>query len=217
MKRILLAALVAAIPSTAFAQAQVGMVGYAEGSIGAAFIQTISTKPFTGVVGTDTYSGVVDLDYSPQLAAGAELGIAYNEFRFGISYDYVNATLDKATFAGTVDDIPFGGSVTKSELDSVGVSVDTKFQVVSANVYYSLPMVGAIRPYIGVGAGVAIPDKLSTEFAANASLGFRYAVSNDIYLGARYRITRVSQSSAGVTFDPVYFHTLSAVIGVYIN
>jgi opacity protein-like surface antigen len=222
MRKFLAAAILTAVPTCAFAQSE-PMVPYIEANAGAAFATTVKTKAEDFFYLGNHYVGHSELDYGTELNLGGELGIAgfmNGAVRLGMSYDYVGASLNKASFVGTVNGVPTTISAPADQLlASTGFSGDTHVRLAMANAYYNFPMFGLIRPYVGVGAGVGVIQHASTEFAMTGTAGFRYAIDESVYLGFRYRFTRIwdPHTDFGVRLDPIQFHTVSAIIGVYLQ
>lgn len=221
MRSLFAAAVIAAVPSLCLAQEPNDQfVWYGEALLGASFVQDVQTHHYTVDTGDGIFSGRVKGSYDPTLSAGAELGVSTGPWRFGISWDYASAKLGKATAVGTLDGVPFEQSVNRTDLASFGVSADTQVQIVAGNVYYNLPLLGPIRPYVGLGAGAAIIDKAKdTVLAGLATVGARFALNDRVYLGVRYRFNYVSgiTDNFGVQYDPIMFHTVSVLIGVYLG
>lgn len=219
MKKLLIAAALILVPVSAQARDQ----GYIEGAIGAAFIPTVNTHTYTATIGTDVVSGHGFLNYKTQWSPGAEIGYAgmYDgAMRFGISWDYLNGKLDTAGVTGTVNGVP--GSITfpASTVKAAGFDFDTNVNVVAANAYYDLPTFGErITPYIGLGVGSAWIKHADTNFAGSATAGFQIAVSDDVYVGARYRFYWIPgvTDDLNIKYNAIKAHVVSAVIGVYLN
>ena len=160
-------------------------------------------------------------DYnSPQATLGAELGIAAGRWRFGVSYDWANASFDTAAFSGTFNGAPLNLTLAEEDFAALGIETDTGIQIVGGNVYYNFALIGsAVQPYIGVGAGAAIVENASTELALSAMAGAGFAISPNAYIGARYRFTHVAgpQADSGIIYENIAFHTVSVQIGIYLG
>src|SRR5215831_8194244 len=138
MKKILLTLIFLAVPSLAVAQDQ-GQVAYIEGSVGAAFTQTVSTKQFTFSDPMNTFSGKAELDYGTQFTVGAEGGLIFldGRIRAGVSYDYANATVHSATLVGTLNGVPVNGPFSRNQLGSVASDFDNNVHILAINAYYN--------------------------------------------------------------------------------
>jgi hypothetical protein len=92
-------------------------------------------------------------------------------------------------------------------------------QLFQAHVFYNLPLLGAIRPYVGLGAGMAAIEHADSELAVSATLGARFALGEAAYVGAKYRFTYVAGPTAdsGLRFQNFGMHTVSVLIGFYIG
>ena len=218
MRKALLAAVLTAVPTVALAQEPTRLIGYAEFAAGIAAIPDVNTKTYTIDTGSGIFVGHAEGHYGAEFTAGGELGLTAGQFRFGVSYDYLTAKLDRVTAVGTLDGTPISDSITGSQLESYGISADNNVSIIAANAYWNLPLIGTtIRPYVGVGIGAGIIEKASTELALTATLGARVALTNVAYLGARYRFGWIAgpTDDLGIQYDPLMVHTFSIVLGFY--
>ena len=100
MTRLFLAAaLMAAVPT--FVHAQTAPMGYVEGAIGISLIDDVETKDYiVDVPGFGTFAGHAEADYNTEFTGGAEIGLTTGRWRFGASWDFTSAQLDKARVRG---------------------------------------------------------------------------------------------------------------------
>lgn len=219
MKKTLLTLLFFAFPTLAAAQER---TVYVEGSAGAAFTQTVNTKQFTFTDPMNSFSGTAALDYGTQFTVGGEIGLALfdGRLRAGVSYDYANATVHSAHLTGTLNGVPVNGPFSRAALGTVAADFDNTVQIFAVNAYYTLlPADAQIQPYIGVGFGSGkIQTAASNEFVVTGTLGARMKLSDQIYLGARYRFSHIEGITdvIGIKYEPIEFHTVSAIIGFYL-
>ena len=220
MKKILLTSIFLAVPTLAAAQEQ-QHTAYIEGGVGAAFTQSVSTKQFSYTDPMNSFSGRAELDYGTQFTVGGEIGLNFfnGRVRSGISYDYANATVRSATLIGTLNGASVSGPFSRSALGSVASSFDNTVHVIALNVYYNFLSPDAqIQPYIGAGFGSGIIQTAkNNEFVVTGTVGARIRVSDQIYVGARYKFTHIEgiTDKIGIRYDPIEFHTVSAIIGFY--
>jgi opacity protein-like surface antigen len=223
MKRKLFAALLLASSAPAFAQESAGVPApYFELGVGVDIVPTVSTQTYTITSGTTTATGRVDLDYDTGLAGGAELGYAgvgIPELRLGVGYDYLEATFRSGQVVGTVNGTPGTFSFSRAGVASLGASLDNDVHLVTGNAYYSLPMVGPIRPYFGVGVGSAFIQNAGSNLAVTATAGFRWAMTDQAYMGLRYRFYRVEgpTDDIGIKYESIMTHSVMAMLGVYMD
>lgn len=223
MKRIIFAALLLGTSVPAFAQGpEMSPAPYVEVGVGLDIVPDVSTQTYTITSGVNTASGKVNLNYDTGLAAAAEVGYAglgIPELRFGLGYDYLEGTFRSGQVTGTVNGTSGTFSFTRADVASLGASLDNDVNLVSGNLYYSLPMVGPIRPYIGGGAGVAFIANAGSNFAASATAGFRMALTDSAYFGVRYRYYWVNSPTddAGIHYEDVTAHSVMAILGVYLD
>lgn len=220
MRIAALIALAALAPTAAMAQGA-PMIGYVEGGLGLTIIGNVDTAPLTVFVpGTGTFSGTAKGSYGTRMTAGAELGTTFGNWRVGISYDYTDAKLNSATATGTLNGQPFTATYPGAVIKGFGYNFDTNVQLFSGNVYYNLPLIGdLIRPYVGLGVGAALIDKARTELAISGTLGARIGISDNIYIGPKYRIMRIggTRDDLGTQYEDMVVHTFMGVIGFYLN
>jgi opacity protein-like surface antigen len=219
MKKTILTFIFLAVPAVAAAQDR---TVYLEGSAGAAFTQTVRTKQFSFTDPTNSFSGTAALDYGTQFTVGAEAGLALfdGRIRAGVSYDYANATVHSATLKGTLNGVPVNGPFSRAALGTVATDFDNTVQIIAVNAYYTLlPEEAQIQPYIGVGFGSGkIQTAASNEFVVTGTVGARMRISDRMYVGARYRFSHIEGITdvIGIKYDPIEFHTVSAIIGFYL-
>ena len=217
MKKILMTCIFLAAPTIAAAQEH---TVYFEGAVGAAFTQTVNTKHFTFTDPVNTFTGTAALDYGTQFTVGGEVGLSLfgDRIRTGISYDYANATVRSATLVGTLNGVPVNGPFSRTALGTVASDFDNTVQIIAANAYYNFAPGASFQPYIGAGFGSGkIQTAASNEFVVTGTAGFRVRVSDQMYVGARYRFSHIEgiTDKIGIQYDPIEFHTVSAIVGFY--
>jgi opacity protein-like surface antigen len=219
MKRALLACIFIGVPAVAAAQGRQPTF-YVEGGVGAAFTQSVDTKPFTFTDPMNNFSGTAKVDYGTQFTIGGEAGFTFfnDRFRTGISYDYANATVRSATLIGTLNGAPVNGSFPRSEV--IASNFDNTVQIFALNAYYNfLGPDAQFQPFIGGGFGSGkVQTAHSNEFVATGMAGVRIRVSDRIYAGARYRFTHIEGITdvLGIKYNPIEFHTVSLIAGIYL-
>jgi opacity protein-like surface antigen len=223
MKRILCAAFLLTSASPVFAQEPLGLPApYAEIGVGAVFVPTVSTQTYTLTSGTTSATGKVDLNYDTGITAGAEVGYAgvgTPELRLGLGYDYLEGHFSNGLVVGTVNGTPGSFAFTRADVASLGASLDNDVHVLMGNAYWSFPMVGPVRPYVGGGLGAAFISNAGTNFALSATAGFRVALTDQSYLGLRYRFYRVEgpTDDIGIKYQPIIAHSVMAMLGMYLD
>jgi hypothetical protein len=212
-------AIIALISTNANAQ-PVATGFYGEIGVGLSLIQSATTEPFSADIGLGTLAGTMDTEFaSPQGMFGAEVGFASARWRFGVSYDWMDAPIESVAFSGTFNGSPLNTTIEKDDLDALGFQTDTGFLIAGGNVYYNfLPSRSAVEPYIGVGVGAAIVQNASTELALSATAGARYAITPRAYVGARYRFVRIAgpKDDSGIQYDNIFIHMISVQLGLYL-
>lgn len=217
-KAVAFAAAIAALPTYASAQPGVGGL-YGELGIGLSIIQDVETEPFSIDSGIGILAGTMEADFSsPQATFGGEVGYAGPQWRFGASYDYMDASLERAAFSGSFDGSPLDITLEEADLDAVGIQRDLGFLIAAGNVYYNFrPSRSPVEPYIGFGAGAAFIQNASTELALSATAGARFAITPRAYVGARYRFTHIAgpEDDGGIQYENVLIHVVTVQFGLY--
>ena len=213
MRRVLLAAVLAVVPSVASAQ------GFLEGAIGLTLIPDIETEDYSIDTIYGPFEGRGELNFEQEFSGGAEAGFAMGQFRFGASWDFASAQLDTARVQGTLDGVPFFIEGTDDEIaDTLGISFDENVHIFAANAYYNIGAPEAsVRPYIGIGLGAAKFENADTELAVNLTAGARFALGPSAYLGGRYRFTWIQgpEDDLGISYEGITMHTFSLLLGFY--
>jgi opacity protein-like surface antigen len=223
MKVVAFAALLFAVPTLSYAQDDGTLpISFAEVSAGASFIPTIRTKTYTITDGIDTATGHINLHYDTGLTAGAEVGILgglFPKIGFSLSYDYLRATFDNGLVVGTVNGTPGSFAFTRSDVASFGLNLDNDVHLVAGNVFFSPWDQGAVHPYLGVGLGAAIISHTDTQLALTATAGVRADISDDVYVGVRYRYYYVTgpTDDLGIRYEGISNHSIMAILGVYLD
>ena len=216
MRKLILAALFAAIPSIASAQ------GYVEGSVGFVLFPDVESDDYSILLpGGGLFEGNAEVEYSAQWGFGLEGGYQLAPWRFGISWDYIGAEVDTARIEGTIDGVPFSDEVSDQELEDFGFGANNDMSVFAVNGYYDfgsydVGVIGTgVQPYLGLGAGFATFDGLSTELAFLITAGVNVPIAQRAYLGARYRLSIISgpETDSGIEFGGFTTHIFSLVLG----
>ena len=223
MKITLCAALLLASSMSAVAQESAALPApYFELGVGMNIVPTVSTQTYTFRSGANTATGKIDLDYDTGLAGGAELGYAgvgIPELRLGVGYDYLEGKFASGVITGTVNGTSGSLPFSRADIASLGGSLDNDVHVVAGNAYYSLPMWGGIRPYFGGGIGAAFIQNAGSNLALTATAGFRWELTEQSYMGVRYRFYRVEgpTDDLGIKYEPIMTHSVMAILGMYMD
>jgi len=223
MKHTLIAALLLVSSLPALAQEVTAVPApYFELGVGMNIVPTVSTQTYTLTSGPNTATGKIDLDYDTGLAGGAELGyagIGIPQLRLGVGYDYLEGKFASGVITGTVNGTSGSLPFSRADIASLGGSLDNDVHVVTGNAYYSLPMVGGIRPYFGGGVGAAFIQNAGSNLALTATAGFRWELTEQSYLGLRYRFYRVEgpTDDLGIRYEPIMTHSVMAMLGMYMD
>ena len=209
MKKLLLAAVFALIPSLASAQA------YVEGSLGFVLFPDVETDEYTIDTGFGIFEGNAEAEYNAQLGFGIEGGFQTGRWRFGASADFISAELDTARVEGVLDGVPIAEEITDDELEDFGIGANNDVSIFSGNAYYHFgSMNSAIQPYLGAGLGIATFDDFSSEVAFLFTLGANVPLGQSAYLGGRYRIALIGgPEDRGIELNGITTHTFSVVLG----
>ena len=216
MKKLLLAALLAAMPSLAFAQ-----TAYIEGSVGIVLFPDIQTDNYSFVTPNGLFQGNAEAEYGGNWGFGLEGGYQTGAWRFGLSWDIIKSEVDNARLEGTLNGAPFSSTVTDQQLENFGIGANNDVNIFALNAYYvfnSFNLGGVARgvqPYLGLGAGLATFNDASSEFAFLVTLGANVPLGQHFYLGGRYRLGLISgpETERGINFSGITTHIFSVVLG----
>lgn len=218
MRKLLLAAVLAVFPSIAYAQ-----IGYVEGSVGIALFPDIETNDYAIITPQgELFEGNAESAIDASWAFGAEVGFQTGPWRFGASWDFLDAETDTARLEGTLDGVPFSFEAQDEDLEDFGLDANHDTNIFAGNVYYvfnayNVGLIGGmgVQPYIGIGAGAATFHNADTQFAFLATLGATVPLGEQAYIGGRYRLGVISgpTTDSGIDIDGFTTHTFSVVIG----
>lgn len=197
MKKLLLAAAVAAISSGAFAA---DLKPYIEGQLGYANLNDVDSKTISDSVGNVRVSGKLKLNYDSDATYGFEIGakdVGIENLRIGASYSRAEFDFKSAGLTATISTDGGGttisGSASRSQLGSYASSLDAKLNLYMLNAYYDFKNSSLFTPFVGAGIGFAdIKNTKDNEFAFSLSAGGRYNINNNLYLGAKGSYVRVN-------------------------
>ena len=197
MKKLLLAAAVAAISSGAFAA---DLKPYIEGQLGYANLNDVDSKTISDSVGNVRVSGKLKLNYDSDATYGFEIGakdVGIENLRIGASYSRAEFDFKSAGLTATISTDGGGttisGSASRSQLGSYASSLDAKLNLYMLNAYYDFKNSSSFTPFVGAGIGFAdIKNTKDNEFAFSLSAGGRYNINNNLYLGAKGSYVRVN-------------------------
>ena len=219
MRKLLLAALLAAVPFFGISTSAYAQTGYVEGSIGFVLFPDIESNDYTFMTPSGLFAGNAETAIDSSWAFGAEAGFRTGAWRFGVSWDFIDAETDTARLEGTLDGSPFSFEASDADLEDFGLDANHDLNIFAANAYYMFNNFGAfgggVQPYVGLGAGVAAFKDAGSEFAFLITLGANVPIWRNGYIGGRYRLALISGPTAdnGIEFDGFTTHTFSIVLG----
>jgi opacity protein-like surface antigen len=219
MRKLLLAAVLAAFPIIVFPSNASAQMGYVEGSVGFLVTNSVETDEFSALTSGGLFDGTIDFDYDAQWAAGLEGGFMTGPWRFGIAWDYISSEVESAHVVGFIDGVPADFYATDQELeDEFGISGNRDIHIFTVNGYYhfnAFDFASPVQPYLGLGVGAATFQNANTTFAFTATAGANFALGPNVYLGGRYRLGVLSgpTNDFDVSFGELTTHTFSLVLG----
>jgi opacity protein-like surface antigen len=227
MKKLLIAATVAAISSGALAA---DLKPYIEGQLGYANLNDVDTKTLN-VNGTNFRAAAkLNMKYDSDATYGGEIGLSdflMPNFRIGASYsrsefNFKNANLS-ASGTATINGVNYAGAgtanVTRADMGNLAGQVDAKLNLYMLNAYYDFKNSSQFTPFVGVGIGLAdIKNTKDNEFAYSASAGGKYNINNNLYLGVKGSYVRVNSptvrvDSVDVALEDVDLWKAEALLG----
>ena len=219
MRKILL--LLALISSSALAAE---LKPYLEGQLGFASLDDVDTKPYTASVGEGTATASAKIKYDHSVSGGFEIGannVGIENLRIGVSYNRMKFDMDKVTGSITTtgvtgfEDGTLTGDIT-STVRSGGISLDNSVNLYMANAYYDIKNASAFTPFVGLGMGMAnIQNAKDNEFAWSASVGGKYNIDKNMYLGLKGSYTSVNgiTDKIGLEYKDMDAYSAHALLG----
>jgi opacity protein-like surface antigen len=218
MRQILL--LLALISSSALAAE---LKPYLEGQLGFASLDDVDTK-LSGAIGGGIATASAKIEYDHSVSGGFEIGadnVGIENLRIGVSYNRMKFDMDKVT--GTItttevagfDDGTLTGDIT-STVRSGGISLDNSVNLYMANAYYDIKNASAFTPFVGLGVGMAnIQNAKDNEFAWSASVGGKYNIDKNMYLGLKGSYTSVNgiTDKIGLEYKDMDAYSAHALLG----
>jgi opacity protein-like surface antigen len=197
MKKLLIAAVVAAISSGALAA---DLKPYIEGQLGYANLNDVDSKTVSDSIGNVRLSGKLKNNYDSDATYGFEIGaknVGIENLRLGASYSRAEFDFKSAGLTGTIStdagSTTISGSASRSQLGSYASTLDAKLNLYMLNAYYDFKNSSAFTPFIGAGIGFAdIKNTKDNEFAFSLNAGGKYNINDNLYLGAKGSYVRVN-------------------------
>ena len=219
MRKILL--LLALISSSALAA---DLKLYIEGQLGRSSLKDADIKPFSGSIDDKTIDqATAKIEYDHSVSGGFEIGannVGIENLRIGASYNRMKFDMDKVTgsidgFVG-VDTFNAGpGDITEA-VKSLNVALDNSVNLYMANAYYDIKNASAFTPFVGLGMGMAnIQNAKDNEFAWSASVGGKYNIDKNMYLGLKGSYTSVNgiTDKIGLEYKDMDAYSAHALLG----
>lgn len=218
MRKILL--LLALISSSALAAE---LKPYLEGQLGFASLDDVDTK-LNGAIGGGTATASAKIKYDHSVSGGFEIGannVGIENLRIGASYNRMKFDMDKVTGSITTtgvtgfDNGTLTGDIT-STVRSAGISLDNSVNLYMANAYYDIKNASAFTPFVGLGVGMAdIKHAKDNEFAWSASVGGKYNIDKNMYLGLKGSYTSVNgiTDKIGLEYKDMDAYSAHALLG----
>jgi opacity protein-like surface antigen len=113
------------------------------------------------------------------------------------------------------DDGTLTGDIT-STVRSGGISLDNSVNLYMANAYYDIKNASAFTPFVGLGMGMAnIQNAKDNEFAWSASVGGKYNIDKNMYLGLKGSYTSVNgiTDKIGLEYKDMDAYSAHALLG----
>ncbi len=218
MRKILL--LLALISSSALAA---DLKLYIEGQLGRSSLKDADIKPFSGAIGDVTVTqATAKIEYDHSVSGGFEIGannVGIENLRIGASYNRMKFDMDKVT--GSISGTRGGsalnvtGDITEVVKD-LNVAFDNSVNLYMANAYYDIKNASAFTPFVGLGMGMAnIQNAKDNEFAWSASVGGKYNIDKNMYLGLKGSYTSVNgiTDKIGLEYKDMDAYSAHALLG----
>jgi opacity protein-like surface antigen len=218
MRKILI--LLALISSSAFAA---DLKPYIEGQLGWSNLNDVDTKA-TNLPISDaaTASATAKIKYDNSVSGGFEIGanhVGIENLRIGVSFNRMKFDMEKVkgslALSTSSASLETTGDITEA-VRSLGVDLDNSVKLYMANAYYDIKNASAFTPFIGFGVGMAdIKNAKDNEFAWSASVGGKYNIDKNMYLGLKGSYTSVNgiTDKIGLEYKDMDAYSAHALLG----
>ena len=218
MRKILI--LLALISSSAFAA---DLKPYIEGQLGWSNLNDVDTKA-TNLPISDaaTASATAKIKYDNSVSGGFEIGanhVGIENLRIGVSFNRMKFDMEKVKGSLALStpsaSLETTGDITEA-VRSLGVNLDNSVKLYMANAYYDIKNASAFTPFIGFGVGMAdIKNAKDNEFAWSASVGGKYNIDKNMYLGLKGSYTSVNgiTDKIGLEYKDMDAYSAHALLG----
>ena len=165
--------------------------------------ETVQTDAKAYTVGAFTGALAFGFDYDEDKAGGIEVGVGglMENFRIGFSYTKPDFNLNTLTLT----DDGSGIIVNNSIATSAGFNSSANAKLYMFKAYYDFNISEKFKPFIGAALGQAdISSTDDEESAYSSSVGAKYYLDDNIYLGASYSYLKIdgpSETVSGTTFN----------------
>ena len=212
--------LTALLPMATIVQAD--MKPYIEGQIIYSSPDDASTNTYSATSGGVTFTGVkFENEYDSEISAGLEFGLRLNESsRIGLSYTKADFEFESQTLSGsvTIDGTTYTGSIpiTRADYGSDASSWDNDAKLYLANYYYDFNAGQTLRPFLGIGFGIAdIQNAKDKEFAYAGHAGAKYYFNDNAYIGGKFTYARVNgiTDGWGIDYEDIDFYSGTLAVG----
>ena len=129
--------------------------------------------------------------------------------------DKVTGTASSSGVPAFNDDTPVSGDITPYVRDA-GISLDNSVKLYMANAYYDIKNASAFTPFVGLGIGMAdVQNAKDNEFAWAASVGGKYNIDKNMYLGLKGSYTSVNgiTDKIGIEYKDMDAYSAHALLG----
>ena len=173
-------------------------------------------------------SASIENEYDTDTVGGVEFGIKLDKnSRVGFSYskpdfELENITLSVgATLTDGTDTIGRGASrkFSRAQLATVAPAdtFDNEVKLYSFNYYYDFDSTTDIKPFLGLGIGLAdIKNADDKELMYSFHGGARYFIADNTYVGAKASYSTIEgiKDGFGITYEDIDLYSGSLVLGI---
>jgi len=196
---------------------------YIEGNFGKTNISNVDTETYSGSISGYTWNAKANIEYNSPATYGFEIGANKPgglPLRTSFAFNTMKGKFQKAAVTGTISDAvdTYSSSepITRADTAALGLNFDNRINLYSINAYYDFDTKSALRPYLGIGLGLAdIENVEDTEFFYSLHAGLNYDITKTVYVGARVGWYRISgpTDKVGIAYEDVKATNFSITLG----
>ncbi|MDC1011408.1 hypothetical protein OAQ60_01710 [Methylophilaceae bacterium] len=165
---------------------------------------------------TDTVGGV---EFGFKLDKNSRVGFSYSKPDFELENIFLAVGVTLTDGGDTIGSAGASGTFSRAQLATVAPAdtFDNEVKLYSLNYYYDFDSTTDIKPFLGVGIGLAdIKNADDEELMYSFHGGARYFIADNTYVGAKASYSTIEgiKDGFGFTYEDIDLYSGSLVLGI---